>query len=198
LEETITACVELRIPYLTLYAFSTENWQRPTEEVQLLMQLFTTTLQAKLPVFIKNDIKLMAIGDIDRLPTDCQSALQQAMDVTQHNKGLRLIVALSYSGRWDIVQAVKRVAQHVLSHQVAPHDIDTPLFQQYLSTHSLPDPDLLIRTGGDMRISNFFLWQLAYTELVILRKYWPEFRKEDLYKALIAYQQRERRFGSVN
>ncbi|OJW66642.1 MAG: di-trans,poly-cis-decaprenylcistransferase [Candidatus Amoebophilus sp. 36-38] len=197
-EETIAGCVELQIPYLTLFAFSTENWERPQEEVNTLMQLFLNTVRDKLNDLLKNNIKLKVIGDINRLPQDCQIELRKAIEATQNNKGLELVVALSYSGRWDIVQAAKSLAHDVLNHKINVNDITNKSFQQYLSTKNVPDPDLLIRTGGDMRISNFLLWQLAYTELVIVEKYWPEFRKEDLYKAVINYQQRDRRFGKIN
>jgi undecaprenyl diphosphate synthase len=196
-EETLKACVELKIPYLTLYAFSTENWERPQEEVAALMQLFRTTVRDKLDDLLKNGIKLQVIGDIDRLPQDCKKELLSAIEATQNNKGLHLIVALSYSGRWDITQASKKLASDVIKHKINVHDITSDVFEQYLSTRNIPDPDLLIRTGGDMRISNFLLWQLAYTELIILDKYWPEFRKEDLYKAVINYQHRDRRFGKI-
>lgn len=197
-EETIVGCVELQVPYLTLYAFSTENWERPQAEIDTLMQLFLSTIRDKLDDLLKHNIKLKVIGDINRLPQDCQIELRKAIAATQNNTGLKLIVALSYSGRWDIVQAARSLAQDVLNHQIHVDDITNESFQQYLSTQQVPDPDLLIRTGGDMRISNFLLWQLAYTELIILEKYWPEFRKEDLYKAIINYQQRDRRFGKVN
>ena len=197
-EETIAGCVELRVPYLTLYAFSTENWERPQAEINTLMQLFLNTFRDKLNDLLKNNIRLRVIGDINRLPTDCQIELRKAIEATQNNTGLELIVALSYSGRWDIVQAAKSLARDVLNHKINVNDITNESFQQYLSTQNVPDPDLLIRTGGDMRISNFLLWQLAYTELVIVEKYWPEFRKEDLYKAVINYQQRDRRFGKIN
>ncbi|ACE06159.1 hypothetical protein Aasi_0781 [Candidatus Amoebophilus asiaticus 5a2] len=196
-EETITACVELNIPYLTLFAFSTENWERPQEEVNTLMQLFVTTIRDKLQELVENNIKLKVIGDINRLPKECQIALNNAIQATKDNKGLCLIVALSYSGKWDIIQAVKTLAHETLIHKVKPDDINAEIFQHYLSTSEIPDPDLLIRTGGDIRISNFLLWQLAYTELVFVDKYWPEFRKEDFYKALINYQQRDRRFGKI-
>ncbi len=196
-EEAITASIEIGIPYLTLYAFSTENWQRPQEEIDTLMYLLRTTIHDKLPEFIKNDIKLQVIGDMSRLPHDCQIELSNAMQATRNNKGLHLMIAMSYSGRWDIVQATQALVADAIKHQVKASDIDASFFQKYLSTYDIPDPDLLIRTGGDMRISNFLLWQLAYTELLILEKYWPDFRKADFYQAIITYQQRDRRFGKV-
>lgn len=198
LRALIEGCVELGIPYLTLYAFSTENWARPAEEVAIIMKLFTTTLQSELTQFMKHDIKLTAIGDIQRLPQDCQEALHQAIEATKHNQGLHLIAALSYSGRWEITAAAKALAQDVLAGKIKLPDINAKLFQSYLSTAGIPDPDLLIRTGGDLRISNFLLWQLAYTELFIAPTYWPDFRKEHLYKAIAAYQKRERRLGKIN
>jgi undecaprenyl diphosphate synthase len=196
-EQAIAVCVELGIPYLTLFAFSTENWERPREEVNRLMQLFVTTTRDKLQELMENKVKLQVIGDINRLPQECQVVLRDAIQATQNNKGLCLIVALSYSGKWDITQAVRALAHEVLTKKIKPNDISAEIFQHYLSTSEVPDPDLLIRTGGDIRISNFLLWQLAYTELAFVDKYWPEFRKEDFYKALINYQQRDRRFGKI-
>jgi len=196
-EETIRCCADLNISYLTLYAFSIENWQRPADEVNALMQLFVTNLHAQLDELVKNNVKLRAIGDHSLLPTDCQEALQKALQATQHNTGLQLIIALSYSGRWDITQATRKIAQEVAKGKLKPEDIDNFLFQQHLATHDIPDPDLLIRTGGDYRISNFLLWQLAYTEILIVEKFWPDFRAADLYAAIIQYQKRERRFGKI-
>lgn len=196
-EEAIITCIELGIPYLTLYAFSTENWQRPREEVDTLMYLLKTTIHDKLTEFIKKDIKLQVIGDMRRLPDDCQIELSNAIQATHNNKGLHLIVAISYSGRWDITQAVQALLDDAINHRVKASNVDASLFQKYLSTHDIPDPDLLIRTGGDMRLSNFLLWQLAYTELVILKKYWPDFRKADFYQAILIYQERDRRFGKI-
>ena len=197
-EETIQSCIELKIPYLTLYAFSTENWQRPLQEVEALMDLFVSTIHNKLNELIKNDIRFLVIGDIDRLPVRCQEVIKEAVAITQKNKTLQLIVALSYSGRWDIVQAIKKLMKDILDKKVQPQDINPSLFQTYLSTYPLPDPDVLIRTGGDMRISNFYIWEVAYTEIVIVEKYWPQFRKSDFYEAILTYQKRERRFGKLN
>ncbi|MEM7055445.1 MAG: isoprenyl transferase [Bacteroidota bacterium] len=198
LRELIEGCIELGVSYLSLYAFSTENWARPKEEVEVLMELITTTLQSELTNLMDKDIKLTAIGDITRLPQHCQEALHKAIEATKHNKGLQLIVALSYSGRWEITEAAKAIAQDVLASNISPADINAELFQHYLSTRNIPDPDLLIRTGGDMRISNFLLWQLAYTELFFAQQYWPEFRKEHLYEVIAAYQKRERRLGRIS
>ena len=198
LREVIEGCVELGIPYLTVFAFSTENWKRPQEEVSVLFEIITAALQSALKNLIDNDIKLTAIGDIQRLPQTCQEVLHQAMQATQYNKGLQLIIALSYGGRWEITKAVKAIVQDALNNTITSDNISEQLFQQYLQTQAIPDPDLLIRSGGDLRISNFFLWQLAYTELFFMKEYWPEFSKEHLYKALVAYQKRERRFGKVS
>ena len=196
-EEAIKVSVELGISYLTLYAFSTENWERPQQEVDTLMRLIVNTLSEKLTDLVKNNVVLQVIGDIKRLPKNCQNEIFKAIEATRANTGLRLIVALSYSGRWDIMEASKALAADILNHKIKPDDINTEIFKQYLSTKNIPDPDLLIRTGGDMRISNYLLWQFAYTELVFLEKYWPDFRREDFLKALITYQQRDRRFGKI-
>eukprot|EP01132_Coremiostelium_polycephalum_P000744 gene744-922_t len=192
-ENAITACVELNIPYLTLFAFSTENWERPFEEVETLMKLFVTTTQNKAQQLVDHNIKLQVIGDIERLPEDCKLVLNHVVQATQHNTGLTLVVALSYSGRWDITQAAQALINDVLKEGKQPQEINEETFKKYLATGDLPDPDLLIRTGGDVRISNFLLWQLAYTELVFIDKYWPDFEKEDVYQAVIKYQQRDRR-----
>ncbi len=197
IQEVIEGCLELGIPYLTLDAFSTENWGRPEAEVTAIMQLIPTTLQSELSKFMEHDIKLTVTGEIERLPQDCQEALYQAMEATKNNQKLQVIVALSYSGRWDITQAARNIAQEVLDGKIKAAEINTELFEQYLSTKGIPEPDMLIRTGGAMRVSNFLLWQIAYTELVIIPTYWPEFRKEHLYQAIVSYQQRERRFGKV-
>lgn len=196
-EETIQGCIELHIPYLTLYAFSTENWQRPQQEIDLLMELFADTIRNKLNELAKNDIRFLVIGDIERLPPDCQEIVKEALATTNQNKTLQLTIALSYSGRWDIVQATKKLVTDIINKKIYTKDINADLFKSYLSTHATPDPDLLIRTGGDMRISNFMLWQTAYTELYFSDIYWPQFRKANLYQAIASYQKRERRFGKV-
>jgi undecaprenyl diphosphate synthase len=190
-------CGELGIKFLTLYAFSTENWGRPKEEVEGLMELLVNTLQKEINSLHENQVRLLTIGNISHLPKDCQKNLIEAREATRNNTGLTLLLALSYSGRWEIVKASKRIAEDVKRGALKPEEIDETLFAGYLETAGIPDPELLIRTSGEMRISNFLLWQIAYTELYITETFWPDFRKEDLYKAICAYQKRERRFGKV-
>ena len=196
--ETTEAAAELGIKHLTLYAFSTENWNRPRFEVNALMELLVNTINKELDTLMKNNIRLLAIGDIENLPKSCQKGLKVAIDKTADNRGMELILALSYSARWEIVKAVKTIGQHVLDGDVQVEDIDEELFSKHLATADFPDPELMIRTSGEYRISNFLLWQLAYTELSFINKYWPDFRKEDLYQAIIDYQKRERRFGKTS
>lgn len=195
--EITEGCAELGIQYLTLYAFSTENWGRPKEEVDGLMQLLVSTIKGELKTLTKNKVRLTTIGDIKNLPLGCQKELQEAIDHTKDNEGLTLVLALSYSGRWEILEAVKSIGSALKDDKISIEDITTEVFQNYLNTKNIPDPELLIRTSGEMRISNFLLWQIAYTELYITPVLWPDFRKKDLYDALIAYQGRERRFGKV-
>ena len=190
-------CGELGIKFLTLYAFSTENWGRPKAEVEGLMELLVNTLQKEINTLHENQVRLLTIGNISHLPKVCQNNLMEAKEATSHNGGLTLLLALSYSGRWEIIQAMKRIAKEVKQGILQPEDIDETQFPRYLETAGIPDPELLIRTSGEMRISNFLLWQIAYTELYITETFWPDFRKEDLYKAICAYQKRERRFGKV-
>jgi len=191
------ACGELGIKYLTLYAFSTENWGRPKEEVEGLMELLVNTLQKEIKSLLENQVKLLTIGDINHLPKICQRNMLEAKEATKNNTGLTLLLALSYSGRLEIVNAVKKIAEDVRREKLKPEDIDEALFSEYLETAGIPDPELLIRTSGEMRLSNFLLWQVAYTELYITKTLWPDFGKEDLYEAICAYQKRERRFGKV-
>jgi undecaprenyl diphosphate synthase len=190
-------CGELGIKYLTLYAFSTENWGRPKEEVEGLMELLVNTIKNELDSLHKNNVRLRTIGDVSHLPTACQNNLAYAMDSTKNNTGLTVLLALSYSGRWEIIEAVKQLAREVKQGQIAPEEINEQLFSRYLETAGVPDPELLIRTSGEMRVSNFLLWQIAYTEIYITPTLWPDFRKEDLYEAIVSYQKRERRFGKV-
>ena len=197
IEEAIAGCIELGIPYLTLWAFSTENWERSQEEIDFLMQLMKRTIPDKLPELVKNNVKLQVIGDLARLPADCRAEIKKAVKATKENTGLHLTVGISYSGKWDILQAVKAIAKDIETGKVKSNSINPQLFEQYLSTRGLPDPDLVIRPGGEMRVSNFMLWQLAYTEIFPIHKYWPDFRKIDLFQAVIAYQERDRRFGKV-
>ncbi|MHA7877655.1 MAG: isoprenyl transferase [Bacteroidota bacterium] len=194
--EVVEGCGELGIPYLTLYAFSTENWQRPQAEVDSLMHLVITTIDTELAELVQNDVRLNFIGDLPSLPPKCQEAIQRATQASQQNQGMLLTIALSYSGRWDMAEAAKAIARDIMSGSVRISDIDADLFQQYLSTKGVPDPELLIRTSGEMRLSNFLLGQLAYTELFFTPILWPDFRKCDLYEAILSYQKRRRRFGN--
>lgn len=196
--EITEGCAELGIGYLTLYAFSTENWARPTAEVNGLMDLLVTTIRRETKTLIKNNVKLTTIGDLSELPERTQDKLIDAIGDTKDNTGLNLILALNYSGRWEISEATRQIAEEVKLGKLDISEIDPDLINGYLSTNSFPDPELLIRTSGEMRISNFLLWQIAYTELYFTEKLWPDFRKEDLYEALASYEKRERRFGKVS
>jgi undecaprenyl diphosphate synthase len=189
---------EIGIEYLTLYAFSTENWNRPKAEVTALMQLLVATIAKETKTLTKNNIRLQAIGELNSLPGNCSSELQKAMDKTADNDGMTLVLALSYSSKWEILQAVKSLLNDVNSQQIKPSDLNEEMFSRYLCTASIPDPELLIRTSGEYRISNFLLWQLAYAELYFTDKLWPDFRKEDLWEAIANYQTRERRFGKTS
>lgn len=189
---------ELGIKYLTLYAFSTENWSRPKAEVDGLMELLVNTIKQEIGTLMDNKVKLACIGNRASLPKDCQENLQWAIDKTSQNMGMTLMLALSYSGRWEITQAVKSLAVAVKEGKIEPSAINEQLIENYLCTSGIPDPELLIRTSGEMRISNFLLWQIAYTELYITPTLWPDFRRENLYEAIWSYQQRERRFGKTS
>ena len=192
------ACAQIGVKYLTLYAFSTENWGRPKMEVSALMRLLARSLRKEADNLNENNIRLETIGQIDRFPENCQRELSEAMELTKDNDRLQLCLALSYSGRWDITEAVKKLAQSVKDGDVDPQEIDDELISAHLSTADIPDPELIIRTSGEYRISNFLLWQLAYSELYITETYWPDFRREELYKAIQSFQQRERRFGKLS
>ena len=196
--EVSEASAEIGMKYLTLYAFSTENWNRPFAEVTGLMSLLATTIRNEVSTMNKNSIKLNAIGDLSSLPKSNYDQLMQALDDTSHNTRMVLTLALSYSGRWDLIQASQRMAQDVKAGKLMPEAIDDSTISSYLSTANMPDPELLIRTSGEERISNFLLWQLAYSELYFTPKYWPDFRKADLYEAILNYQHRERRFGKTS
>jgi undecaprenyl diphosphate synthase len=196
--EVSEGCAELGVGFLTLYAFSTENWNRPLAEVSGLMSLLATTITKEVITMNKNSIKLNAIGDLKSLPKANYDQLMQAIEDTSHNTRMVLTLALSYSGRWDLKQAAQRMAQDVAAGKLAPNAIDDATISSYLSTYNMPDPELLIRTSGEERISNFLLWQLAYSELYFTPKYWPDFRKADLYEAILNYQHRERRFGKTS
>ena len=196
--EVSEASAEIGVPYLTLYAFSTENWNRPFAEVTGLMSLLATTIRNEVSTMNKNSIKLNAIGDLKSLPKSNYDQLMQAIDDTSHNTRMVLTLALSYSGRWYLKQATQRMAEDAVSGKIKPQEIDDKMISSYLSTANMPDPELLIRTSGEERISNFLLWQLAYSELYFTPKYWPDFRKADLYEAILNYQHRERRFGKTS
>ena len=196
--ETSEACAELGVKHRTLYAFSTENWSRPQLEVTALMTLLLKTINSELKTLIKNDIRLGAIGDIDSLPKSVAKQLREAIDKTAGCKRMELILALSYSGKNEIVNAVKHIAQKVQNNLISLNDINEQLISDNLYTAGRPDPELLIRTSGEQRVSNFLLWQLAYAEFYFTDKFWPEFNKEELYKAIIDYQNRERRFGKTS
>lgn len=189
------ASAELGIKYLTLYAFSTENWNRPKEEVDALMELLVHTITQETSTLIKNNVRLLTIGDTDSLPPKTKAELNAAIKLTENNSGLSLVLALSYSSRWEITHAVKKISLLVKSGQLNSDEINEQVISAHLNTSQIPDPELLIRTSGEQRISNFLLWQIAYTELYITDVLWPDFNKEEFYKALITYQQRERRFG---
>ncbi|MBQ5625818.1 MAG: isoprenyl transferase [Paludibacteraceae bacterium] len=189
---------ELGIAYLTLYAFSTENWNRPKEEVDALMSLLVDTIAKETPTLMKNNIQLLTIGDLGRLPENAQKKFRACMAETSGNTGLRLVIALSYSSRWEIIQAVRNIAHDVQQGKILVEDINEEVISASMTTSQMPDPDLLIRTSGELRISNFLLWQLAYTELYFTDCLWPEFTEEEFYRAIIDYQHRERRFGKTS
>lgn len=189
---------ELGIKHLTLYAFSKENWSRPKAEVLALMELLVHTIKGETKTLMKNDIRLKAIGNLHALPRRCHEQLQEAMDMTAGNKRMDLILALSYSSRWEITEACKKIAADALEGGLQMDEINEELFSTYLGTKHYPDPELLIRTSGEQRISNFLLWQIAYAELYFTETLWPDFKADDLYRAIISYQQRERRFGKIS
>ncbi len=193
----VEGCASIGIQYLTLYAFSTENWDRPQQEVDGLMALLVDTIHKEVPDLNKNNIRLRMIGDMSMLPTFAQEALQEAIEKTAQNTGLNLIMALSYSSRWELANAIKNIAIDVKSGKINPEAINQNTVQQYLATKDFPDPELMIRTSGEYRISNFLLYQLAYSELYFTETCWPDFRKENLYQAIIDFQHRERRFGKT-
>jgi len=193
--DIVEACGQIGVKYLTLYAFSTENWKRPGDEVSMLMRLLLSALRDERDRLHENEVRLKAIGNIAALPQDVQDEMLEAIELMRNNSGLTLILALSYSGRWDIAQAVNKLYDDVASGRIARDQVTEELLGRYLSTRDFPDPDLLVRTSGELRISNFLLWQLAYSELYISPDFWPDFRRKNLYKAISEFQQRERRFG---
>ncbi|WP_254082883.1 isoprenyl transferase [Dawidia cretensis] len=197
-KDVTEGCAELGVKYLTLYAFSTENWTRPKAEVDGLMELLVSTIKGEIKTLMDNKVRLTTIGETSQLPPDCQNNLAWAMNQTKNNTGLTLILALSYGGRREIINAVKQLAAEVKSGKMAPEEINEQVLENYLQTSGIPDPELLIRTSGEMRVSNFLLWQIAYTELFITPTLWPDFRREHLYEAIWSYQQRERRFGKTS
>ncbi|MGN0089147.1 MAG: isoprenyl transferase [Candidatus Limimorpha sp.] len=192
------ACAELGVEYLTLYAFSTENWNRSSFEVDALMTLLTQALKTEVKTLNDNNIRLDAVGDLTRLPKSQYNALMSAIENTKDNTRMTLTLCLSYSGRWELTETVKKIAEKVKNGELNPEDINEKMVCDNLATSYMPDPELLIRTSGEIRISNFLLWQLAYSELYFTKKYWPDFSKEDLYEAIIDYQSRERRFGKTS
>jgi undecaprenyl diphosphate synthase len=196
--DIVEVCGQLGIQYLTFYAFSTENWKRPKNEVSVLMRLLVKSLRNETDRLLVNNVQLRTIGDTTSLPKDVQEELLFSIEKTSKNTGLVLILALSYSGRWDIVNAVRKIVQAVEHHRLHSKNVTEEVISSYLTTNGIPDPDLLIRTSGEFRLSNFLLWELAYTEIHIARCYWPEFRRGHLYDAIRDYQSRERRFGLVS
>lgn len=192
------AVTQLGLKYLTLYTFSTENWNRPEEEVQALMSLLVSAIHRETPDMMKKIVRLTAIGDLSRLREDAYNTLQECIDTTSANTGTTLVLALSYSSRWEITRAARQLAQEVLEQKINPNDITEAMVSDHLTTKNIPDPDLLIRTGGEKRISNFLLWQLSYAEFFFTDVFWPDFREEELYEAILYYQQRERRFGKTS
>jgi len=186
---------EIGIQYLTLYTFSTENWGRPEDEINALMEILVDSIERETPRLMNNNIRLLSIGDINRLPEKARKKLQECIDQTSGNTGLSLVLALSYSSRWEIKNAVSNIATDIKSGKIKDEDISDELISSYMTTVGIPDPDLLIRTSGELRISNFLLWQIAYSELYFTDAHWPAFREEEFYKAILAYQHRDRRFG---
>jgi len=193
--DTVEGAVEAGISYLTLYAFSTENWNRPKFEVTALMELLVSTINRETKTLMENDVRLNAIGNLKALPPKCYQQLQEAIDKTSGNKACTLTLALSYSSRWEIVEAVRKISEQVKQGLINPEDISEDIFASQLTTAGIPDPELMIRTSGEHRISNYLLYQLAYSELYFTQKLWPDFRREDLFEAILDYQKRERRFG---
>ena len=192
--KTVECAAEIGIQYLTLYAFSTENWGRSKKEVNALMTLLISTINKETKTLMDNDIRLHAIGDLEQLPKKCKEELKDAIEETKNNKRMTLILALSYSGRWEIINAIRNIVKDVKAKELES-ELTEVIFRQYLSTKNVPDPELLIRTSGEHRISNFLLWQIAYSELYFTSTLWPDFREEDLINAIIDYQKRVRRFG---
>lgn len=196
--KVVEAAGDLGIKYLTVYTFSTENWNRPKEEVDALMDLMVVAVQRETPDLMKNNVRLSAIGNLDRIPTYTREKLEESIKETAQNTGLNLVLALSYSSRWELTEATKSISREIKSGRLNPEEISEKTVAGFLNTRDIPDPDLLIRTGGEKRISNYLLWQLAYAELYFTDVFWPEFREENLYEAILDYQARERRFGKTS
>ena len=196
--EIVEACGEIGVKYLTLYAFSTENWNRPKDEVDALIELLVATISMETPNLNKKGVKLQAIGDIKSLPESCQQELQESIDITANNSTVTLILALSYSSKWEITNSVKEIAKQIEEGKLKASDITSKHIEKHLNTNIFPDPELMIRTSGEHRISNFLLWQLAYAEFYFTDTLWPDFRKDDFFKAILSYQNRERRFGKTS
>ncbi|MGL5561240.1 MAG: isoprenyl transferase [Tannerellaceae bacterium] len=197
-KKIIESASKLGIKYMTLYTFSTENWKRPEEEIQALMGLLVQAINQETAHLMEHNIRLTAIGDLSRLPEDAKVSLNECMEATALNTGVTVALALSYSSRWEITNAIKEIAQMVVNNEMSIDQINDKVISSHLTTHNLPDPDLLIRTGGEKRISNFMLWQLSYTELFFSDKFWPEFREEEFYEAILEFQNRERRLGRTS
>ena len=195
--EITTTASNLGVRFLTLYTFSTENWNRPAAEVHALMALMVAAIQRETPDLMRNNVRLEAIGDLDRLPAEVRATLEECLRETSGNTGTTLVLALSYSARWEILRATRELAEAVRDGRLRPEEVTEACFSDHLTTRHLPDPDLMIRTGGEQRISNFLLWQLSYAELYFTDTYWPDFREEELYTAILDYQHRERRFGKT-
>lgn len=196
--DVVEAAGEIGVKYITLYAFSTENWNRPKEEVDALMELLVSTISAETPALNKKNVRLQAIGNLNSLPVACLQELNESIELTSNNTGLTLVLALSYSSKWELINAIKQIASDVKNADLDSDQITEEHIEKYLCTKHIPDPELMIRTSGEHRISNFLLWQLAYAEFYFTDKLWPDFRKEDLYEAILNYQNRERRFGKTS
>ena len=197
-KDIVEGCVDIGIKYLTVYAFSTENWNRPIDEVNALMELLISTINNEAETLNKNNVRLNAIGDIKSLPQKCIDDLANVMEITDKNTKCTLTLALSYSAKWEIIEATKKLAQQVVEQKIKLEDINEDSFNAQLTTAQLPEPELMIRTSGEHRVSNFLLWQIAYTELYFTETLWPDFRREHLFEAIVDYQKRERRFGKIS
>jgi len=197
-KDIVEGCVDIGIKYLTVYAFSAENWNRPIDEVNALMELLISTINNEAETLNKNNVRLNAIGDLKSLPQKCIDDLANVMHVTSNNTKCTLTLALSYSAKWEIIEAAKKLAEQVKEEKITLNDINEEAFAAQLTTNTIPDPELMIRTSGEHRVSNFLLWQIAYTELYFTETLWPDFRREDLFEAIVDYQKRERRFGKIS